>query len=435
MKKQRGLILLLLLISSFAFAQAQSEKKSDWLAKLEKYKIKPSLGIQLWSSYTFDQKVYNEETQAYETVDNRLNFQLRRARIGIKGQPYENLSFNLTAAMDLVGRDLLSGTEAGVNNGASPGFRLWNAYVQWRAVPKSEALNLVFGYMAPQIGRESITSAMRSNSMEKSWSQNYLRRHLTGIGPGRAMGINTGGLFSQKNAMLHWRYDLGIFTPQFESYDGNSVGDHFSPLIVGRWVMEIGDPEAKKYSQGHKINYFGKRNGLSLAVTGATQGQTDLFESNQAMGADFLFNWGHVNLDGEWTMLTRQGVFTVDESRQKEKVAAQTGYVRVGYNINLSNGWVIEPVGMWMFFKGEKDAEGQSYAAQLKSMSGEDQKLNVGVNLYLNPDLKLSLFYTHRNGDAGAAGSGSTVNNFFNQGGVGPIERGDWLGFGVVGVF
>jgi hypothetical protein len=435
MKKQRGLLFLLLLLSGFVTINAQSEKATDWQAKLEKYKIKTSLGIQLWSSYTFDQKVFNEETQVYDAVDNRLNFQLRRTRLSVSGRPYENLSFKLTAAMDLVGRDLLSGTEAGVNNGASPSFRLWNAFVQWRAIPKSESVNLVIGYMAPQIGRESITAALRSNSLEKSWSQNYLRRHLTGIGPGRAMGVNLGGLISKENSQLHWRYDLGVFTPQFESYGGNSVGDHFSPLIVGRWVMEIGDPEAKKYSLSHKINYFGKRNGLSLALTGATQGQTDLYESNQAIGADFLFNWGHFNVDAEWTLLSRQGVFTVDENRQKEKVEAHTGYVRFGYNFNLNNGWVIEPVAMWMFFNGEMDAEYQSYASQLKSMSGEEHKLNIGANLYLNPDLKLSFFYTHRGADAGDAGPGATVNNYFNQGGVGAIQRGNWIGLGIVGIF
>ncbi|MCB0662994.1 MAG: hypothetical protein KDC24_09655 [Saprospiraceae bacterium] len=434
MKKIFGISILLVMAVSLVSAQTE-EKKSDWLQKLEKFKIKPSLGLQLWSSYTFDQKVFNEETQSYDPVDDRLNFQLRRTRIGLKGQPYENLSFNFTIAIDLVGRDLLSGTEAGVNNGASPIFRLWNAYVQWRVLDKKEGLNVVFGYLPPQMGRESITSALRSNSMEKSWSQNYLRRHLTGIGPGRTMGVNVGGVFYKENRTVNWSYDAGIFTPQFESYGGNSVGDHFSPLLVGRLVAHIGDPEFKKYGIGHKINYFGKRNGLSLALAASNQGQTDLFESNQAIGADFLLNWGNLNFDGEWSMLTRSGYFMVGEERQNESVAAQTGYVRAGYNITLSNGWVIEPVAMWMFFNGEMGAEAQGYATQLKTMSGAEGKINVGANLYLNPDLKLSLFYTLRNGDAGDAGPGATVNNYFVQGGVGAIERGNWLGLGLVGIF
>ncbi|MEZ5058927.1 MAG: porin [Saprospiraceae bacterium] len=286
----RSLALLFALFLGLAGSlNAQESEPSGWLKKLEKYKIQPSLGLQLWSSYTLGQKVYNTDSRAYEAVDDRINFQLRRTRIGLKGQPYEDLSFNFTVAIDLVGRDLLSGTEAGVNNGASPIFRLWNATVQWRMIPKSEKLNLVFGYMPPQIGRESITSAMRSNSMEKSWSQNYLRRHLTGIGPGRAMGANFGGLFYKEGNQLSMGYDLGFFTPQFESYGGNSVGNHFSVLSVGRLEFYLGDPESKKYTLGHKINYFGKRDGLTLALVGAHQGETDLFK-NEAVGFDFLWN-------------------------------------------------------------------------------------------------------------------------------------------------
>ena len=39
-----------------------------------------------------------------------------------------------------------------------------------------------------------MTSAFRLGSMEKSWDQNYQRRHMVGVGTGRAVGINIGGL-------------------------------------------------------------------------------------------------------------------------------------------------------------------------------------------------------------------------------------------------
>ncbi|MEZ5058928.1 MAG: hypothetical protein R2879_17985 [Saprospiraceae bacterium] len=47
---------------------------------------------------------------------------------------------------------------------------------------------------------------------------------------------------------------------------------------------------------------------------------------------------------------------------------------------------------------------------------GLEQIYDIGANLYFNPDLKLSLHYTHRRGDPGDAGDGSTVNNYFFQG-------------------
>ena len=76
------------------FANAQ-EEANGWLKKLKDFKIEPTFGIQLWGSYTNGEELYNEETSKYDPIDNRLNFQIRRTRIGLKGQPYENLKFNL----------------------------------------------------------------------------------------------------------------------------------------------------------------------------------------------------------------------------------------------------------------------------------------------------------------------------------------------------
>ncbi len=434
MKKNPGLSVLLLYLPFFVFAQ--QEQPSSWQEKLEGFQIKPSIGVQLWSSYTMGEEVFNETTGEYESVDDRLNFQLRRTRFGLTGQPYKNLKFNLTASLDLVGRDVLAGTEAGANNGASPIFRLWNAYVQWRMTSGSEKLNAVVGYLSPQIGRESITSAMRSTSMEKSMSQNYLRRHLVGTGPGRALGVNIGGLFLSENSKLHWGYDLGIFNPVFESYLGNSVGKEYSPLLTGRLAAYIGDPESKKYTTGHKVNYFGKRKGLTVAAAGATQGETDLFLSNTAAGFDFLLNFGNLNFDGEWTYLWREGSELDDVNSVREyMVSSNTGYVRLGYNVQLKNGYILEPLAMYVKFNGETTAREQADAISVKSLAGEEQIIDFGFNLYFNPDLKLSLHYTLRDADSGDAGDGATVNNYYSQSLVGAIHRGDWLGFGLVAVF
>lgn len=378
-------------------------------------------------------EVYDAESRQYLPVDNRLNSQLRRSRFTVKGQPYENLSFNVTAALDLLGKDLLSATEAGANNGGSPQFRVWNAYVQWRLVPKREYLNLVIGYMPPQIGRESITSALKSTSMEKSWSQNYLRRHLTGIGPGRAMGLNLGGLISVPHTAVQWRYDIGLFNPVFEAYGGNSTGYRSAPLGVGRLVMQIGDPETKAYGISHKINHFGKRKGLSLAFAVAQQGHTDLFRSNGAIGGDWLLNFGPLNFDGEYLLLTRSSY--VQDAAPSFTSRAHTGYLRISYNANMPAGLVLEPVATYWMFRGPMDAAEQSQALAVKSFAGEDESLDLGANLYFNPELKLSLHYTWRWGDTGAGEPGVQFNNYFNQSGLGAIRRGHWLGVGLVGTF
>jgi len=411
------------------------ENSSQWLKNSANLKIKPVIGLQLWSSYTMGAEKYNITTGLYEKVDNRLNFQIRRTRLGIKGQAYKQLKFNLTAALDLVGRDLLAGTEGGGNNGASPNFRIWNAWVQWKINAKSEAFNLTFGYFVPQIGRESITAALRSTSMEKSWSQNYLRRHLTGIGPGRAVGMNLGGLFYEEDQKVAISYDVGIFNPVFESYGGNSIGDDYAPLLVGRVAFHFGDPEFDKYTFGHKVNYFGKRKGLTLAIAGATQGKTDLFTQNQAFGIDLLFNWKAFNIDGEWTYIKRGGAILNADSASDFIVNANTGYARMSYNITMKNQFILEPVLMLVQFNGPLSFEEQTDALNVSSLSGREQIVNIGFNLYPNPDLKISLHYNFRNADAGELSAGVNINNYFYQSGVGAIHRGDWLGLGVVAIF
>ena len=419
------------ILSLWAIFLPQYANSQNWQKTLDDFKLKPSIGLQLWSSYTIGQEVYKEEHGNYEAVDNRLNFQIRRTRLGFSGQPYQNLGFKFTAALDLVGRDILSGTEAGANNGASPRFRLWNAWLHWKVKKTSESFNILTGYLPPQIGRESITSAMRSNSMEKSWSQNYLRRHLVGTGPGRAMGINVGGQMYKKGSKAGWGYDAGIFNPAFNGYGGNSVGKHYSPLITGRIALYLGSPESEKYTIGHKVNYMGKRRGLTLAVAGAHQGETDLFLSNSVLNLDFLFNWDKLNLDGEWSWLYRQGISEFSDP-DGFTATSQTGYLRLSYNLELQHDYVLEPVGMMVIFEGEKNVGHQDDASLVKMPSGSEQILDLGFNFRYNENLKLSLHYTHRNGDPGDAGEGATVNNYFYQSGVGAILRGDWLGLGCV---
>ena len=403
--------------------------------KWERLNIQPVVAMQLWSTYTFGAEVFDSEKGGYEFVDNRFNTQIRRSRLGIKGQPSDNLKFNFTTALDLVGRDVLSGTEGGSNNGGSPGFRIWNAYVQWRVKPRNEAFNVNVGYFTPQIGRESITSAFRVPSLEKAWSQNYLRRHLVGTGPGRTTGINLGGLLGDSSEAINFRYDLGVFHPFFQNYSGNSTGKKSALLYVGRLTAFWGDKESNTFSLGHKVNYFGKRNGLSIAVAGARQGATDLFASNSALSADFLLNWDNWNFDGEWSYLWREGLEETGSAEDVFRVRSNTGFVRLSYNVLLSQGYFLEPAVMVSQFNGEMNEKGQSNASRVNSFSGKDQTIDIGFNVYFNPNLKLSLHYTSRKGDAGEADVGAMINNYFFQAGAGAIHRGDWLGFGLVTIF
>lgn len=429
----KGVFTFLALIVAVVI-HAQQSAPNLLATKLDHWQLQPIVGIQLWSTYTFNEQVFDAETATYQPVDNRWNTQLRRTRIGVKGQPYPNLKFAFIASLDLVGRDLLTGTEGGSNNGSSPAFRIWNAYVQWKLASKSDGFNLTMGYLPPQIGRDNITAALRVTSMEKSWSQNYLRRHIVGTGPGRALGINLGGEFLSEK--FGWSYDTGIFNPLFQTADGNSMGVQSSPLLVGRVAFYFGDPESKNYTLGHKVNYFGERNGLTLAFATTYQGTTDLYQENTAYGLDWLFNWENWNISGEWSILERKATMVATNENPREiSSRANTGFVRAGYNIEFKNGRILEPVLMLVQFNGATTAAEQADAEQLRAFAGKDHYGEANLNFYFNPDLKLSLSYTFRNGQAGDSVTGATFNNYFYQAGIGAIQRGNWLGLGFVGIF
>jgi len=402
-----------------------------WLDIGEDFRIQPYFQAQLWASQSFGQEIFDTGANRYEAVDNRFNVMVRRGRLGFRGAAYQRLNFKITAAYDLAGRDVLAAPVGGANNGR-PNFSIWDAYMRWRIKPESEAFNLVGGYFRPQIGRESITSAWRVSSMEKSMSQFYLRQHLVGRGPGHTMGLNLGGLL-QSDENFGINYNLGIFNPAFDENGGNSAGRTFAPLWVGRVVLELGDPEMTNYSIGYRTNYFGERQGVSIGLAGAYQGETDQFDRSYTLGADLLLNWGALNLNGEWSFMWRDGRRPKPTNGLREfSYGSNTGYVRLSYNLILGNRYWLEPSLMVMQFNGGKTTTEQADALAVEYMAGSETTYDVGLNWHLNRDaLTLLLHYTWREGDAGAAAEGAAINQFFSQAGAGAIRRGDWLGVGL----
>ena len=425
-------VALMILLSGGVWSGAMlAQSPATSASWAEKIHFKPVVGIQMWSIYTTGEELYDATAAEYQPVENRFDVMLRRSRLGFKIQPLEVLQISVIGSMDVVGRDLLSPTQGASNNGAAPSFGLWNAIAQWRVIPKKEVLYLATGYLTPQFSREHITGALRVSSLEKSWSQNYIRRHLMGTGPGRAAGVQLGGLLRKQESPFALTYDAGLFNPLYEAYNGNSTGKQSSVLVTGKLTFHLGDPESDTYSLSHKVNTFGKRHGISLGLSHAVQGKTDLFDRNQASAFDVLFNWGPVNVDGEWAWLSRRGPGAGGSAG--ERIAAfQTGFFRISYNLTMQENKVLEPVVMLMDFKGAMDLQGQTDALALKSFAGKDQALDLGVNYYPVPEIRLSLHYTIQNGEDGDASPGATFNNYLFQRDVGAIHRGDYLGLGVV---
>ncbi len=402
----------------------------NWLKYSAGFRIEPLLMWQIWALHSHGQETYQQSTQSYQQVEGRPNFQFRRARFGFRAQPFSNFRFTLIGAYDVLGRDANTGTQGGTNNLALPDIGIWDAYMEWRILPEKESMWLVAGYFRPQFSRESITGAWAVPSLEKSMSQNYLRKQLVGYGPGRAMGLNLGGLLRAGQGRVGVNYNLGIFTPQYFTSGGLSAGMLFSPLWVGRIVLELGDPESTTYKINYDLNFYGRRNGLSLGFSGVYQGTTDLFTANYGFQYDILWNTGPFNFDAEHNWLWREG--TRNGISPTNRSGYTTGHIRSSINLTLAHKYLIEPSAMLMFFNGAKDALEQADAAALKLSSGSEYAYDLGINWHLQEKkMKLLLHYIWRTGDSGSAGPDAQVNAFFFEPGIGAIRRGNVLGLGL----
>ncbi|MFN7118459.1 MAG: porin [Saprospiraceae bacterium] len=428
----KSLLVLLFLFGFNALMFAQTIF-DNWLKNQENFKIEPFLSLQLWSTYTLGQEVYNINNKQYELVDNRLNILLRRARLGFRVEPLRQVQFTLALGYDGIGRDVHSGLVGVTNNGNQPSIGVVDAFLHWKILKDSEGFNLVGGYFRPQLSRESMTGAWAVTSMDKAAAQNYLRAHLVGVNLGRVPGINIGGLLINK----HLHYNFGIFNPLFQSNNGNSTGIQYAPLLVGRVALTLGEPEMDHYKIVYDINYYNERKGITLALGAAWQGETDLFRNNAVASLDLLLNYNALNIEGEWNWLWRGGKRSLlDQTIDPFVYQSETGYLRASYNIIINNKIFLEPSFMLSRFYGGMNALEQDHAKAVSAFAGQDFSYDMGINWHLQRrNLKIMLHYTWREGQAGAAGAGATVNQFFNQPNVGAIRRGDWIGVGLNAIF
>jgi hypothetical protein len=359
-------------------AQSQAQE-FKWAKPDSLYKsIQVSASMQFWATYSMNEKVQIEDGGPVEPVDDRLSFMARRARVGFKGKPYSRLSYVLTIQLDNLGKDKFSAVRNGTNAGT---LGILDAYVSFRA-SNNEMLYITAGYLQPQFSRECITGDLLVNSLDKSPSQTYIRQHITGKNYGRVTGVNFGGMTKSKS-LVSFAYNAGVYGNNTTAADGltETTGYSWSPLLVERASLIIGDPEMKSYTTNYDANnYYSKRNGITISGYSSQQGKTDIYTSNRSFGADFLWNYKNLNLDGEWNILQRTVAGTTYES--------QTGHIRAGYNVIVGK-FFLEPSVMMMDFRGD---QGGQY-------SGHDQMFDAGVNWYINKkNYKLSAHYIWQKG-------------------------------------
>lgn len=389
-----------------------------------------SFMVQFWNATTFD--AVNE---AGNRLDTRSDLYIRRGRFGISGRFNPVIKYSFNFAYDNVGKDVATGATGNGQGTANRDFYLWDAFCT--VALDSTWANLTIGYFRPQVGRESITSAFNVNSFTKSLANSYPRRHIVGRGPGRETGLNLGGLYHVSGWGLN--YNLGVFDTNHEAIAG--AGDDavaWAPLLAGRIALTVGDPEMERYGLGYQVNYFGERNGITVAVNGTYQGRTNEtvseeyeyiggFESNSLLGIDVLVNSGRLNFGAEYDRMTRH--FSSEEfvlqlpphmglpapGRLETHYSDQVWHLRAGHLIPVCGDRFIEPVLLYSRFEG---------AAHSPLFNGDHELLSAGLNWYLDRNRwKINLHYVWQ---AGEARSGYSS---------GEDEAGDFLGIGMQLVF
>ncbi|HEY0655847.1 MAG TPA: porin [Chryseosolibacter sp.] len=388
----------------FCIAKSQAQEfawtKPDSLFKY----VQPFASVQLWAVYTMDEQLQLTENGPLEDVEDRLNFLTRRARIGFKGKPYKGLSYLLNIQYDNLGKDRFGAIRGGVNTGT---LGILDAFVTYKLSRKTDLFHITAGYFHPQFSRECITGDMNVNAFDKSPLQGYVRGHITGKSYGRTTGINLGG--TQEFGMITLGYNVSVCNNNTTSPDATeTAGKFWSPLIVDRVTVSVGDPDKKGYSMMYEANnYFNERKGITFGFNSSRQGRTDAFSSNTFAGADVMLNYAGLNIDAEAGRLHRRV--------EGQLYEMTTWQVRGGYNIIIGQKVFVEPVAMFMSFKGDEGA----------SSEGVEEMLDVGVNWYLNKkNLKLTMHYVKQKG---FGDNGYTDETTF--------RKGDFVGCGFVAIF
>ena len=395
-------ILLLLALSSLTALHAQDVqwKKPDSLFKY----VQPFASLQMWAVYTMDEQLQLVDNEPMEKVEDRLNFLTRRARIGFRGKPYKGLSYLLNVQYDNLGKDRYGAIRGGVNTGQ---LGILDAFVTYKLSGKSELFNVTAGYFHPQFSRECITGDMNVTAFDKSPLQGYVRNHVTGKSYGRTTGVNLGGVYETGNVTVG--YNVSVNNNVTTATDATeTTGKYWSPLIVDRVTISLGDPDKKGYSMMYETNnYFNERKGITIGINSSRQGKTDIFASNHFTGVDVMINYGGLNFDAEAASLKRKVEGTTYEM--------ETWQVRCGYNIIIGRKFFIEPVAMFMHFEGDPGA----------TSNGEEEMYDFGLNWYLNKkNLKMTLHYVKQSGHGD---NGYTDEVTF--------RKGDFVGYGFVAMF
>lgn len=357
------------------------------------------------------------------STQNRLDFYLRRTRIGLKGSAYPKLDFLTSFAYDNLGKDPFSGTIGSGQKLEMAEFRVWDAYFLYHL--DSTWANISFGLQRPVVSREYNNPYTGVPSLEVASTYYYLRDHLTTRPTAREVGVNIGGQYADSNRIWGVVYNAGIFDAAQEKSSELAGSRCWSPLVTGRLGVSLGQPESRYHKLSYDLNAFGKRKGCTIAGYAAYQGHVDErydtakcvfdsskgtyslrgykggFRNNSTMGVDLLANYMGLTLDGEYSLLKREfsdswatktnAYLTTKKLANFGNYTDKVWHIRAAYAVPIHETQFIEPALLYTEFDG--DANSINYP------SGKDRILDAGVNWYVNKNnLKLSIHWLSQDG-------------------------------------
>jgi len=381
MSAKKAFVLILLWFLSNTLLGKDSDSTLHKLA--QGHRARTELGNGSYIDLNFYLQWWNVVTLDYagENLPARYDMFVRRGRLGVSGKLQNKLFYNFSFAYDGVGKDSLSASAGIPNQEDNTTFFPRDIFFCYQFHP---LLNLSMGYFRPKAGKESIYSSSFGISQEKSWASFQPRIHIVGRGIGRETGINIGGLLAKKKG--GFLYDVGIFDTNHPLIIGdNSL---WSPLLTGRFVAYIGDPEYKEYPVTYLQSGYGERKGLSIGINGTYQGETQVFVNNSLLGVDAQLNYKQLDLLFEYNWLLRDSkrfllnpYFTQDEFLT----------LKAAWNFIQKNGTIIQPSIMFSSVWVDKTMF-QNQNAFTAAISQE--VVGLGVNWLISRDkLKLGLHY------------------------------------------
>ncbi|MGQ1946838.1 hypothetical protein ACT3CD_07020 [Geofilum sp. OHC36d9] len=330
----------------------------------------PVVAIETWAIQSFNKGTEDND------IAGRLDVMMRRFRFGGKGMPVKWLGYNFELCLDWLGKTIYSPVR-----GSYSGVDVWKAFVSLNPLKTGDWLHLHVGYIQAVVSREYNTSSWTVGSFDKTQSSWHLRYFNTGKGNGIESGLLLGGLKNFEK--MGFSYRVGLFSPQKYQSAG-----YVSPLVTGRAMLTIGEPEQTNYSFMLSGNHWGHRTGVSVGVgasyTGKTEAADLVWQSSVSYGGDLLINCRSWQLDAQYYRMTREYLAS--------EYAGSGLIVRLSYCLKVANT-ILEPCLCYDKYVGEGEASLYQYI-------GDNITRDVGVNWYLKNDkLKVSLHYLEQSGN------------------------------------